>query len=202
MEKIKNFVFDFGGVLVDWNPRYAYRDYFNDDEEMEYFLTHVCNNEWNAEQDRGRTFKEGVRLLLPKFPQYQEAIRLYPQKWKDMLKCELPESVALLKQLQAEGYRAYGLTNWSAETFPVAYARYDFFRQLDGIVVSGQEKVIKPDPRIFRILLDRYGLQAEESVFIDDNLPNVEAAKTLGFKGILFDNIGHVKAQISALTGA
>ncbi len=202
MERIKNFVFDFGGVLVDWNPRYAYRNYFKDEKEMEYFLAHVCNSEWNAEQDRGRTFEEGIRLLLPQFPQYREAIRLYWQRWEDMVKCEFPESVKLLKQVKEEGYKVYGLTNWSAETFPITYARYDFFRLFDGIVVSGEEKVIKPDPRIFCILLERYGLKAEESVFIDDNPDNAEAAQALGFRAIRFNDIGQVRTEIAALTKA
>ena len=200
METIKNIVFDFGGVLMDWNPRYLYRSYFKDEEEMEYFLTHVCDNDWNREQDRGRPFAEGIRLLVEQYPRYEEAIRLYGQRWGEMLKGEIPEGVALLRRVKAAGYRVYGLTNWSAETMPIAYERYGFLRLLDGVVVSGEEKVIKPAPRIYRILLDRYGLKAEESVFIDDSPANVEAARQLGFRGIVFDDAGRASAQLSALT--
>jgi 2-haloacid dehalogenase len=193
---IKNIVFDFGGVLVDWNPRHLYRNYFKDEKEMEYFLANICTNEWNAEHDRGRSFDEGVRILTEKFPQYAELIRLYRDKWDVMLKGALPESVELLRQLKSEGYKLYGLTNWSAETFPVAWARFDFFRWFDGIVVSGEEKLIKPDPAIFELLLSRYGLKAEETVFIDDGPANVETAQHLGFKAIHFDNIGNVTRQL------
>ncbi len=197
---VKDIVFDFGGVLVDWNPRYLYRTYFEDEKEMEYFLSQICNNEWNAEQDRGRPFAEGVRLLQEQYPQYAEAIQLYNDGWERMLNGELPRSVELLKRLKGEGYGIYGLTNWSAEKFPLAYARYDCFKLLDGMVVSGEEKVIKPDPAIYRILLERYGLTAETSLFIDDNPANIEAGRQLGFQTILFDDIENVSSQVAALT--
>lgn len=198
MEDIKNIVFDFGGVLLDWNPRYFYNTYFEDKEEMEYFLSNVCTHEWNAEQDRGRSFDEGIRMLQEQFPPYKEAIRLFRDKWEYMLKGELPESVELLKRLKGMGYAVYGLTNWSAETIRLAYSKYGFFQLFSGIVVSGEEKVLKPDPRIYEILLERYGLKAESSVFIDDSAANVAAAQKLGFKAIHFDNIENVSKQISA----
>lgn len=201
MGKIKNIVFDFGGVLIDWNPRYLYRTYFNDDREMEYFLSHVCTGEWNAEHDRGRTFDEGVRLLEERFPQYSEAIRLYRDGWESMLHGEFPGTVALLMKLKKLGYGIYGLTNWSAETFPIARSKYPVLHRFDGIVVSGQEKLIKPDPRIFGILLERYGLNAGECIFIDDSPANIETAARLGFNTVLFDNIGNVTRRVAALTG-
>lgn len=199
MGKIKNIVFDFGGVLIDWNPRYLYRTYFNDDREMEYFLSHVCTNEWNAEHDRGRSFDDGVALLKPKFPQYAEAIQMYKDKWECMLNGEFPQTVDLLMELKGKGYGIYGLTNWSAETFPIAYSRYPVLHQFDGIVVSGEEKLIKPDPEIFMVLLDRYNLKAEESVFIDDSPANIKTAEGLGFKAVLFDNIENVRSRIGQL---
>ena len=201
MDSIRNIVFDFGGVLIDWNPRYLYRTYFNDDREMEYFLSHVCTGEWNAEHDRGRTFDEGVRLLEERFPQYSEAIRLYRDGWESMLHGEFPGTVALLMKLKKLGYGIYGLTNWSAETFPIARSKYPVLHRFDGIVVSGQEKLIKPDPRIFRILLERYGLNAGECIFIDDSPANIETAARLGFNTVLFDNIGNVTRRVAALTG-
>ena len=201
MDSIRNIVFDFGGVLIDWNPRYLYRTYFNDDREMEYFLSHVCTGEWNAEHDRGRTFDEGVRLLEERFPQYSEAIRLYRHGWESMLHGEFPGTVALLMKLKKLGYGIYGLTNWSAETFPIARSKYPVLHRFDGIVVSGQEKLIKPDPRIFGILLERYGLNAGECIFIDDSPANIETAARLGFNTVLFDNIGNVTRRVAALTG-
>ena len=201
MDSIRNIVFDFGGVLIDWNPRYLYRTYFNDDREMEYFLSHVCTCEWNAEHDRGRTFDEGVRLLEERFPQYSEAIRLYRDGWESMLNGEFPGTVALLMKLKKLGYGIYGLTNWSAETFPIARSKYPVLHRFDGIVVSGQEKLIKPDPRIFGILLERYGLNAGECIFIDDSPANIETAARLGFNTVLFDNIGNVTRRVAALTG-
>ena len=201
MDSIKNIVFDFGGVLIDWNPRYLYREYFNDDRKMEDFLSGICTNEWNSEQDRGRPFDEGVKLLEERFPQYTEAIRMYRDRWGDMLGGESPGTAALLMRLKGLGYSIYGLTNWSAETFPTAYSRYAVLHEFDGIVVSGQEKLIKPDPRIFEILLERYGLNACECIFIDDSRANIEAAGKLGFNTVLFDNIGSVTRQVAALTG-
>lgn len=198
---VKDVVFDFGGVLMDWDPRYLYRTYFKDEEQMEYFLSHICTDAWNAEQDRGRTFDEGISLLLRQYPQYAEPIRMYKDRWESMLKGEFPRSVELLKRLKEQGYGIYGLTNWSAETIPIAFAKYDFFKLFDGIVVSGEEKLIKPDLKIYRILLDRYNLIAENTLFIDDSPANIEAARQLGFQTILFDNIENVTSKVVALTG-
>ncbi len=198
---VKDVVFDFGGVLMDWDPRYLYRTYFKDEEQMEYFLSHICTDAWNAEQDRGRTFDEGISLLLRQYPQYAEPIRMYKDRWESMLKGEFPRSVELLKRLKEQGYGIYGLTNWSAETIPIAFAKYDFFKLFDGIVVSGEEKLIKPDLKIYRILLDRYKLTAENTLFIDDSPANIEAARQLGFQTILFDNIENVTSKVVALTG-
>lgn len=197
---VKNIVFDFGGVLLDWNPKYFYRTYFKDEKEMEYFLSHICTEEWNAEQDKGRSFEEGVRLLQKQYPQYTEPIRMFKDKWECMLKGEFTRSVDLLKRLKGEGYGIYGLTNWSAETIPLVYSKYNFFQLFDGIVVSGEEKVIKPDPKIYRILLERYNLTAENALFIDDNSANIETAKQLGFQTIVFDDFKNVSLQISVLT--
>lgn len=198
---IRDVVFDFGGVLMDWNPRYLYRTYFKNEREMEYFLSHICTDDWNAEQDKGRSFEDGVRLLQEQHPQYAEPIRMFKDKWEYMLKGEFPRSVELLKRLKGERYGIYGLTNWSAETIPLAYSKYDFFQLFDGIVVSGEEKVIKPDPKIYRILLERYKLTAENTLFIDDNPTNIETAEQLGFQTIVFDDFENVSLQISVLTG-
>ena len=196
---IKNIIFDFGGVLLDWNPRYLYKSYFNNDEEMEHFLADICNGEWNIRQDAGRPFAEAVKELKAKFPEYAEAIQMYDDDWEKMLKCELPESIDLLKELKFMGYGIYGLTNWSAEKIGYAFANYSFFSLFDGIVVSGVEKVVKPDRKIYEILLERYSLKPGECVFIDDNQDNVDMAKVLGINAIRFDNIGNVKEHLETL---
>ena len=196
---IKNIIFDFGGVLLDWNPRYLYKSYFNNDEEMEHFLADICNGEWNIRQDAGRPFAEAVKELQSKFPEYAEAIQMYDDDWEKMLKCELPESIDLLKELKSMGYGIYGLTNWSAEKIGYAFANYSFFSLFAGIVVSGVEKVVKPDRKIYEILLERYSLKPGECVFIDDNQDNVDMAKVLGINAIRFDNIGNVKEHLETL---
>lgn len=196
---IKNIIFDFGGVLLDWNPRYLYKSYFNNDEEMEHFLADICNGEWNIKQDAGRPFAEAVKELQAKYPEYAEAIQMYDDDWEKMLKCELPESIDLLKELKSMGYGIYGLTNWSAEKIGYAFANYSFFSLFDGIVVSGVEKVVKPDRKIYEILLERYSLKPGECVFIDDNQDNVDMAKVLGINAIRFDNIGNVKEYLETL---
>ena len=179
---IKNIIFDFGGVVMDWDPRYFFKDHFNDDEKMEYFLKNIVTDEWNGEQDRGRTLAEGTEIQVAKHPEWEKEIRAYYDNWTSMLKSDIPHNVAVLRNLERSNYELFGLTNWSAETFPYALENYDFFRIFDGkIVVSGTEKLIKPDPTIWNLLLNRYQIKAEESVFIDDNAKNIEVAKSLGF---------------------
>lgn len=179
---ITNIIFDFGGVVMDWNPRYFFKDYFNDDEKMEFFLKNIAEDEWNAEQDRGRSLKVGTDIQVAKFPEWESEIRAYYDNWTTMLKSDIPENVEVLRKLEHSDYELFGLTNWSAETFPYALENYDFFNAFKGkIVVSGTDKLIKPDPKIWEVLVERYHLKPEESVFIDDNPKNIEVAKTLGF---------------------
>ena len=187
---IKNIIFDFGGVLMDWNPRYFFKTYFNDDEKMEFFLKNIAQDEWNIEQDRGRSLADGTEFQINKFPEWEKELRAYYDNWTVMLKGDIPENVKVLRNLAKTNYELFGLTNWSAETFPYALENYDFFELFEGkIVVSGTEKLIKPDPKIWHVLLDRYQIKAEESVFIDDNLKNIETAISLGFKTV------HIKPE-------
>lgn len=183
---IKNLIFDFGGVLMDWNPRYFFETYFDGDKErMEYFLKNIAHDAWNAEQDRGRPLAEGTEILVREFPEWEKEIRAYYANWTTMLKSDIPKNVAVLEKLGNTDYELFGLTNWSHETFPYALENYSFFKLFKGrIVVSGEEKLIKPDPKIWEVLLDRYGLHAEESIFIDDNYKNIETAEQLGFKTV------------------
>ncbi|MDR2235075.1 MAG: HAD family phosphatase [Chryseobacterium sp.] len=198
--EIKNIIFDFGGVLMDWNPRYFFKDYFKDDEKMEYFLEHIAQDEWNIEQDRGRSLAEGTAIQIKKFPEWEKEIKAYYDNWTVMLKSDIPHHVAILRKLANTDYHLFGLTNWSAETFPYALENYDFFQLFDGkIVVSGTEKLIKPDPKIWHILLERYNLQAGESVFIDDNPKNIEAARSLGFHTIQINPDTDLKQELTDL---
>lgn len=184
-DTIKNIIFDFGGVLMDWNPRYFFKDYFKDDERMEFFLKNIAEDEWNAEQDRGRSLSEGTEIQVQKHPEWEQELRAYYDNWTTMLKADIPQNVAVLRKLGQTDYELFGLTNWSHETFPYALENYDFFQLFKSkIVVSGEEKLIKPDPEIWNILLNRYNIKADESVFIDDNAKNIEVAKSLGFKTI------------------
>lgn len=181
---IKNIVFDFGGVLVDWNPRYLYREIFDSSEEMEDFLANVCTSEWNVEQDRGRPLAEATKIKIQEFPDKAELIKLYYGQWVKTIGGAIQRNVDVLLSLQGK-FNLYGLTNWSGETFPIALDMFSFFEAFDGkIVVSGDEKLIKPDPAIFQVLLDRYSLNAEECLFIDDNEANIHAAQKLGFDTI------------------
>jgi 2-haloacid dehalogenase len=182
--KIKNIVFDFGGVLVDWNPRYLFKNIFNDDEKMEYFLENICTDSWNVQQDAGRTLAEGTKLLQAEFPEHTEMIQKFYDGWEVMLKDEISENSKLLSQFDRDKFRLFGLTNWSGETFPIALERFPFFSEFEGIVVSGDEKMIKPNKEIYLLLLDRYNLKAEDSIFIDDNYNNIVAANALGFETI------------------
>lgn len=193
---IKNIVFDFGGVLVDWNPRYLFKDIFKSTDEMEYFLENICTDEWNLQQDKGRLLSEGTQLLLNQFPEHGDMIRLYYDKWEVMLKSDIPENVEVLTMLK-DKYHLLGLTNWSAETFPIALKRFPFFELFEGIVVSGTEKLIKPDKAIFKLLLDRYQITAKESIFIDDNIHNINAALELGFDTIHIHNNMNLKTALT-----
>lgn len=180
-------VFDFGGVLIDWNPRYLYKKIFQDEKEMEYFLTQVCTTQWNAGLDKGKPFRQGVKELSLVYPQYAEQIELYDLRWEEMCGEVIQGSVDLLYRLKKH-YPLYGLTNWSEEKFALTRPKHDFFDLFDGIVISGVEKEIKPEPRLFEILIRRYGLNPEKTIFTDDSLPNIKTAEKMGSQAIHFEN--------------
>lgn len=183
--QLQNIVFDFGGVLIDWDPIYLYKDIFETEEELSFFLENVCRYDWNVLQDAGRPIAEATLLLQKDHPEYSKEIAYYYGRWEEMLGGTIDENVKLIKPLK-EKYKIYGLTNWSSETLPLAMERYSFFKDLDGIVVSGDEKIIKPDPKIYEVLLNRYDLDAKASLFIDDNADNIKAAEKMGFKTVHF----------------
>jgi 2-haloacid dehalogenase len=177
-------VFDIGNVLLRWDPRNLYRKIFTDVERMEWFLSHVCDGPWNEAQDLGRAWAEAVQERSKLFPQWEAEIRAYDERWMETLDGEIEENVHVLKAVKRAGLRVFAITNFSKDKFRVASAQHSFFELFDGIVVSGEERLIKPDPRIFRLFLDRYRLSAEECVFIDDNRINVVAAKEIGMRGL------------------
>lgn len=179
-------VFDFGGVLIDWKRNYLYDKIFEDKKDMQWFLENVCTEEWNMLQDAGVPFSETIPALQWKFPKYRDKIAMYESRWSEMVGGPIEGTVQILKEIQANNFPVYGLTNWGADTFPIVFKQFEFLRSLDGIVVSGDEKKVKPDPEIYKILIDRYQINPEKCIFIDDNFVNIESAKTLGFKTILF----------------
>jgi len=193
-------VFDIGGVLLNWNPRHLYRKLFPGDERaMEEFLATVCTVEWNERQDAGRTFAEAHAELLPLHADKSHLIEAFGKRFDEMIAGPIEGTVGILADLKRANVPRYALTNWSAETFPPAQARYEFLSWFDGIVVSGEEGVIKPDPRIFRILLERYDIAPEESVFIDDNPGNAAAAQALGIHGIHFRSSELLRRELETL---
>jgi len=182
---IKNIIFDFGNVFIEWNPRRIFRQIIPE-KEMDNFMQTVWRDEWNGNLDGGMSFEENERILLAKYPHHKEYILYFLQHWYDSLNEEYTDSVALLADVQRAGYATYGLSNWPAETFPPTMEAHPFFKTLKGIVLSGYEKVCKPDPKIYQILLERYRLVPEECVFIDDRQENLDTAQQLGIQTILF----------------
>ena len=193
----KAVVFDLGGVLIDWDPRYLYRKLLADEAAVEEFLATVCTPEWNAEQDRGRPFAEGVAELVERHPAHAAAIAAYHERWPEMLGGEIAGSVEVLAELRAAGMPLYALTNWSAETFVVARERFGFLAWFDGVLVSGEERLIKPDPRFFRLLPERFGLDPEATFYVDDSEANVAAARELGIDAVRFTGPGQLRRELT-----
>ncbi len=191
-------LFDLGGVLVDWNPRHLYRRLFADERAMEEFLSAICTQEWNEEQDLGRPFAEGVRLLVERHPHHAAEIRAYDIRWHEMLGGPIAGSVVLLDELRRRGVPLFALTNWSAEKFPVGRARFGFFEWFAGIVVSGEEGVKKPDPQIFDRAIHRFGLDPAQTLFVDDSAINAAAAAALGFRAHRFVDAQGLRAALVA----
>ena len=188
MKPVKNIIFDLGGVLMDWNPEYLFNSMFDDKTKMQWFLENVCNSEWNVQQDAGRSFSEAVEILIEKHPGYEKEIKAYDEQWETTIKGTFPEAVEALEKLAESGkYRIFALTNWSAEKFPLVRNKYAFYDLFEDILVSGEEKLIKPDPAIFELAISRFEIEPTESLFIDDNLKNIEAAQKMGFQVIHYN---------------
>lgn len=189
-------VFDLGGVLVDWNPRYLYRRLFDDEAAMERFLAEVCTSHWNEQQDAGRPWNEAIAGLCAQHPRHAALIAAYRERWDEMLRGPIDGSLAILDELRARGVPLYALTNWSHETFPLARQRYRFMDAFLGIVVSGEERLIKPDPEIYRRLLSRYRLDPVRTVYIDDAPRNVEAAARLGMHALHYRDPATLRGEL------
>jgi 2-haloacid dehalogenase len=199
--KIDTVIFDLGGVLIDWNPEYLYAKIFKDDpEKMDWFLSTVCTPDWNMEQDAGRTFEDATQLLVKEYPEYKKEIAAFYDRWGEMIKDQIHGTVLILKTLkELNEVKLYALTNWSIQTFPIAKQRFNFLKQFDGIVVSGEENTRKPYSKIYKTTLERYNLSPERCLFIDDSLDNVNAAKDLNINALRFTDAVQLKSDLIQL---
>ncbi|RYG01722.1 MAG: HAD family phosphatase [Chitinophagaceae bacterium] len=201
MKEINTIIFDLGGVLIDWNPHYVFNDtYFESEEKRRYFFKKVCSNDWNEEQDAGRSIVEATLLLIEEYPEWEQPIRDFYGRWTEMLKGPIKDTVDIFRQLKESGrYKIYALTNWQAGLFDIALIRYNFLHWFDGRVVSGEEKTRKPFPEFYHRLLDRYHVDPASALFIDDNVRNTKAAEALGIHSIHYKSSLQLKEALIEL---
>jgi 2-haloacid dehalogenase len=197
MKNINNIIFDLGGVLVDWNPNYMYKKLITDENQRKWFLENICTNEWNEKQDAGRLIHEANEELILEYPEYKDWILAYYDRWEEMLNGSISGTVDLFRQIKEnKKHKIYALTNWSAETFPKALQIFDFLHWFDGRVVSGEEMTRKPFKDIYETILNRFNLEAEKTLFIDDNIHNIIAAKEFGITCIHFTSPEKLKEEL------
>lgn len=192
-------VFDLGNVLVRWNPRLLYEQLIADADELEQFFDTVITHDWIRAQDAGRSFDDGIALLTGQFPHYEAEIRAFWERWEEMMPGAIDGTVEILAELKERETPLYALTNWSHQTFPIARPRFPFFDWFDGIVVSGEIGMLKPDAPIYRHLLGRFGLAAEDCVFIDDSAANVAGAEAVGITGLHFQSPDKLRRELARL---
>ena len=190
-------IFDFGGVLIDWNPRHLYRKLIRDEHAMEDFLSRICTHDWQEKQNEGRSWAEAIAERIALFPEHRALIEAYWARWPETMGGAIKGTVAIARALKDRGTKLYGLTNWSSETFPFAREKFAFIAWFDGIVVSGDVGIRKPTPAIFAHLFDRYDLNPADAVFIDDHPPNVEAARSLGLESHLFTSPERLRRDLA-----
>ena len=186
-QKITTVVFDIGNVLIEWDPRHLYRRIFETPDEIEHFLATICTSAWNLEIDRGKPFGEAVKELTATHPQHETAIRAFDERWSEMVPGLVPGTLALMERLEERGVPLYAITNFSAEKFAEARRRFPFFDRFRGVIVSAHERLLKPDREIFELLLSRFGLRAEECLFVDDSAANVAGARAVGMAAHHFE---------------
>jgi 2-haloacid dehalogenase len=198
MKYIDTIIFDLGGVLIDWNPEYVYLDVFDGNrEKMEWFFEHICTSDWNENQDAGYPLEAATEERVAMFPEHEELIRMFYGRWEEMLGEAIVDTVAILKQLiDSKKYKVVALTNWSHETFPIALKKFKFLHWFEGIIVSGEEKTRKPFKDIYELTLNRFKIKSENSLFIDDNLRNVQAARALGINSIHFKSASLLRENL------
>jgi 2-haloacid dehalogenase len=198
--KIDTIIFDLGGVLVDWNPKYLYEKIFDTQEEVKWFLNNVCTSDWNIEQDGGRTIEEANSLKIAEFPEYEDEIKLFYNRWEEMFTGAIEKSVEIQQELiNNPNYRVYALTNWSAEKWEKGKELFPFFNDFEGVIVSGQENMRKPHDEIYQLILDRFSINPKTTVFIDDNLENTIASARNGIESIRFKSPQQLKRDLLKL---
>lgn len=197
MKSIDTVIFDLGGVLIDWNPRYLYRKIFKTEDEISWFLENICTSEWNDQQDAGRSFAEATQELLNQHPEWELPIKAWYERWEETVSGPISDTVEILRTFkESKSHKLYALTNWSAESFPVAQKKFDFLEWFDGIVVSGEEKTRKPFADFYKILFNRYSVVPSKALFIDDNLKNVEGGKEMGLNVIHFQSPDQLRNEL------
>jgi len=197
---VKTIIWDLGGVLIDWQPTYVFDErYFESPAKCDYFFQQVCTSDWNENQDAGYPIALATAEKITEHPEWESAIRDFYGRWEEMLGGPISDTVEIFRALRATGrYKFYALTNWSAETFPIALDRYDFLHWFDGRVVSGEEKTRKPFADFYQILLDRYEIDPKQALFIDDNLRNVRAAEAMSIPSVHFQDPQQLRKEFGA----
>ncbi len=194
----KTVIFDLGGVLIDWNPDYVYKTIFENAEDMKWFYENICTSDWNEEQDAGRSLKDATEHLITQFPDHEANIRAFYDRWEEMLGGPIEGTVEVFRELkEREDLKFYALTNWSAETFPIALERYDFLHWFDGRLVSGEEKTRKPFIDIYEKLIRKFNIDPQDAVYIDDNMRNLHPARELGMHIIHFQSPEQLKEALN-----
>jgi 2-haloacid dehalogenase len=197
--RIDTVVFDIGHVLLDWDPRHLYRKVFADASEMEWFLREVCPYTWNLEQDRGRPWPDAEAEAIARYPTYAAQIRAYRARWGEMVPGDIAGTVQILRTLQRQAVPLYAITNFSADTFIEAQARFPYLSEFRGVIVSGRERLLKPHPAIYNRLAEAYDLDLRRCVFIDDSRPNCDAAQRVGMAAIHFSSPDATSAALREL---
>ena len=190
------FLFDLGGVFFDWDPKYFYKSIFNSNQDMNYFLDNVCNNDWNIQQDAGRSIQQAENQLISIFPEYSDKIKMYYPNHRKMIKKIFTESIRVLLDLKSKNYECFVLSNWSSETFVGMEDEYPFLKSFDGMIISGDHKLVKPNEAIYEKAILKFNLIPNETVFIDDKLENIQTAQSLKFNTIHLTNPNQIESKI------